>query len=91
MYKVCTLIIVTLNNAPIFQNGCTALHISAGNGNELITKMLMLDHHTDINAQDKHGLTPLHHAARNGHVKVVDALAKEENILINMPGLVRYN
>jgi ankyrin repeat protein len=37
-------------------------------------KQLLLSHGGDVNAQDKLGWTPLHHAAYEGHAEVVRLL-----------------
>ena len=66
----------------------TVLHLSASIGNREITELLVMNG-TCVNAQTKHNFTPLHLAAQNGHKGIVEYLVQNENILINMPGLVR--
>lgn len=56
------------------QDGFTALHFAAQNGNEDIAKML-LDRGANVNAQDKtKNATPLMIASENNHPKVVHLL-----------------
>ena len=38
------------------------------------TAVVFLDTLSNVNSQDKGGSTPLHHAAKNGHFKVVELL-----------------
>ena len=56
-----------------FQDGSTALHVAATNGNHDIVKFL-LDHKASVNIQDYHGNTPLHLAASYGNYEVVKLL-----------------
>ncbi|MBY0460434.1 MAG: ankyrin repeat domain-containing protein, partial [Gemmataceae bacterium] len=51
----------------------TALHFAAAAGNAGGVKVL-LHHKADVNADSGGGWTPLHHAARGGHLEVVKLL-----------------
>lgn len=44
------------------EDGCTLLHLVAGEGDEKLTKLL-LEKDAEIDVQDRQGLTPLHYAA----------------------------
>ena len=44
---------------------------------ELLEHMLELSSNLDLNAQDEDGWTPLHYAAANGNLQIVELLLKE--------------
>ncbi len=54
----------------------TALHDAVMSGNLHITQELLLRRKACVNETDSGGMTPLHLAARNGHVGMVDLLLK---------------
>ena len=51
-----------------------ALHLAAGTGDLVSVGYLIAVHMADVNATTSAGETPLHNAARNGHVSIVAAL-----------------
>ncbi|KAL3872338.1 hypothetical protein ACJMK2_040269 [Sinanodonta woodiana] len=55
-------------------NGCHALHLSAGNGNLKIVKYLIKTNPGLLQQNDKNGWTALHHAASKGSVPVLETL-----------------
>ncbi len=60
----------------------TRLHKAAAIGNNAVVTQLLKDGE-EINAQDSNNQTPLHYAARNGHVTVVKTLCKVPGICID--------
>jgi ankyrin repeat protein len=78
-----------IGHAPIFQLlvdagakveqrdvvGWTALHLAAMSGHISITKLVLLQKHTElISREDSQGWLPIHFALINGHKRVVDEL-----------------
>jgi ankyrin repeat protein len=55
------------------QSGATPIHNAIKNGHSKIVKMLMLNG-GEIDTKDFHGKQPLHYAAENGNVELVDLL-----------------
>lgn len=47
---------------------------AARDGDESVVKRL-LEQGAEVNSRDRSGLTPLHHAARNGHIAVIELLS----------------
>jgi len=58
----------------------TPLHFTAFAGNVEITKLLLLDKRTNINAQNKDGHTPLHIATKEGNVEIMELLLQQKDI-----------
>lgn len=56
-----------------FQSTDTRLHIAAKNGDAVLVQQL-LDDGVDINATDENKLTPIIHAAKQGHAEVISIL-----------------
>ncbi|WP_082941418.1 MULTISPECIES: ankyrin repeat domain-containing protein [unclassified Wolbachia] len=62
----------------------TPLHTLAKLGDELLSNVNdLLAGGADVNAMDKSEKTPLHYAAKNGHVKIVQVLLKADGINVN--------
>ncbi|KAH8676434.1 ankyrin repeat-containing domain protein, partial [Tricladium varicosporioides] len=57
-----------------FTSGRSALHLAARNGNIENLRALLADKRIDMNLQDGQGQTPLHKAAKKGHLNCVKAL-----------------
>lgn len=64
-----SIILLTANVDP-----SSAVHLAAQLGRLEILKLILKEHKEKINSQDEDGNTPLHLAARHGHVEVVSAL-----------------
>lgn len=64
-------------------DGNSILHVAAATGRLDLLQYFYLDrtHHTDINAQNFMGWTPLMQAARFGHFNCVEFLCKYVDIL----------
>ena len=45
--------------------------------------MLLADFGADVNAKDNNGVTPLHHAGKNGHVEVIKVLVTMSGADVN--------
>ena len=54
--------------------GFTALHLTTINGDEELTEFLIEGGNANVNARDNGGFSPLHHAASNGHSRIVKIL-----------------
>ena len=52
--------------------GNTALHLAAGKGYHEVVRLLLAAPHTELNAPNKEGLTPLHIAVESGFISVVE-------------------
>ena len=59
----------------------TPLHLALANGNEKVAEFL-IDHGTNVNAQDNKKSTPLHLASLNGNLDLVKILL-ERNAEVN--------
>ena len=62
--------------------GWTALHNAADKGYEDVAALL-LENGADANATTSSGMSALHWAARNGHIRLVELLLRQENIRRN--------
>ncbi|KAI9771507.1 MAG: hypothetical protein M1840_002127 [Geoglossum simile] len=61
--------------------GRTPLSWAAGNGHEVVVKLLLATEKVDVNSKDSHyGQTPLSWAAGNGHEAVVKLLLATEKV-----------
>ena len=63
-------------NARGSKDGCTALHVAAGDGHTAVVEKL-LEKGAEVNVPDNKGRTPLHVAASNGHTAVVEKLLEK--------------
>ena len=61
--------------------GCERKEPEEDTGLEVVK--LLVEHGADYNRQDDYSLTPLHHAAMRGYIKVVEFLLGQDNIDIN--------
>ena len=52
-------------------NDETPLALASGHGNFEVARFLIIEHGADLNCCDKLGWTPLHTAAQNGHLDIV--------------------
>eukprot|EP00727_Mastigamoeba_balamuthi_P010339 m51a1_g5928 hypothetical protein (1698) ;mRNA; f:76007-81482 len=57
-------------------NGCTALHVAAGDGNIVVVERLLLAG-ADPSRKDNSGQTPVDHARSHGHARIVDLFAPD--------------
>ena len=65
---------------------CTLVHDLAYSGDEAsvcVLKLLATEYGVDVNVLDKHGRTPMHSAAHEGHTNVVTLLATEYGVDVN--------
>jgi ankyrin repeat protein len=72
----------------IDHNNCTALHYVAEVGDKKTMKVLtrsFLEERMDLNKQDIFGNTPLHIAAKYGHLKIVDVLIEANALSLCEP------
>ena len=60
-------------NSRSFTGGETPLHLSSRAGHVDVTQNL-IEHNTDVAAQDEHGSTPLHWSSEGGHVDLAHLL-----------------
>ncbi|KAH7698292.1 Ankyrin repeat, partial [Aphelenchoides avenae] len=65
-------------------NGQTPLHYACSK-NQLAIAKLLVENGADVNAQDKYGAAPLHRAAGQGHLDVVNFLAHQAGVRIDIP------
>lgn len=66
------------------ENGWTALHIAAREGNVEIIRLLLAQPELDINAMNKWKSTPLMIAAGSGNLAIIDLLLRHPRTAINM-------
>lgn len=66
------------------ENGWTALHIAARNGNVEIIRLLLAQTNLDVNAKNKWKSTPLMIAAGSGNLDVLDLLLRHPRTAIDM-------
>ncbi|KAL9096768.1 MAG: hypothetical protein Q9165_001256 [Trypethelium subeluteriae] len=60
----------------INDDGQGLLHVAAGTGQISIVRLLT-SYNLDVNAQDRYGMTPLHHACRSGSSPIINMLIYE--------------
>jgi len=66
------------------ENGWTALHIAARNGNVEIVRLLLAKPNLDVNAMNKWKSTPLMIAAGSGNLDIIDLLLLHPRTAIDM-------
>jgi 26S proteasome non-ATPase regulatory subunit 10 len=65
--------------------GQTNLHRAASEGNvSMVQQLLSQDPPADVNAVDRDGWTPLHHATSRSHLYVIYALLEREETELNL-------
>ncbi|KAI6175171.1 26S proteasome non-ATPase regulatory subunit 10 [Aphelenchoides fujianensis] len=65
-------------------NGQVSLHYACSKNNAKITKLL-LENGAEVNVADKYGNTPLHRAASQGHMEVLQLLCAQPGIRVDLP------
>lgn len=64
------------------QRGQAALHIAAELGHEEVVELL-LESNAFVNVRNKHGMTPLHLAARKGYNSIIRRLVGDHGALLD--------
>ncbi|KAI6198254.1 Ankyrin repeat protein [Aphelenchoides fujianensis] len=74
----------SLKRSATNNNGQVPLHYACSKNNAKITKLL-LENGAEVNVADKYGNTPLHRAASQGHMEVLQLLCAQPGIRVDLP------